>query len=81
MTMAAFTWPRWVTVGTVLVLALISAVVSYSHMYELALYHGEPEWRAVLSPLSVDGIIIGRPCRCSATPATAARVACCPGRY
>ena len=59
MTMAASTWSRWVTVGAVLVLALIAAVVSYSHMYELALRHGEPEWRAALFPLSVDGMIVG----------------------
>ncbi|WP_435106278.1 DUF2637 domain-containing protein [Nocardiopsis synnemataformans] len=57
--MAASTWSRWVTVGAVLVLALIAAVVSYSHMYELALRHGEPEWRAALFPLSVDGMIVG----------------------
>ncbi|MFW6641853.1 DUF2637 domain-containing protein [Nocardiopsis algeriensis] len=37
----------------------MSAVVSYPHMYELALRHGEPEWRAALSPLSVDGMIVG----------------------
>ncbi|WP_236572316.1 DUF2637 domain-containing protein [Nocardiopsis sp. FR4] len=40
-------------------LAVIAAVVSYSHMYELALHHGEPEWRAALFPLSVDGMIVG----------------------
>ncbi|WP_285731851.1 DUF2637 domain-containing protein [Nocardiopsis sp. ATB16-24] len=40
-------------------LAGIAAVVSYSHMYELALRHGEPEWRAALFPLSVDGMIVG----------------------
>jgi hypothetical protein len=28
-------------------------------MYELALRHGEPEWRAALFPLSVDGMIVG----------------------
>ncbi|WP_239643884.1 DUF2637 domain-containing protein [Nocardiopsis kunsanensis] len=39
-------------------LAVIAAVVSYSHMYELALRHGEPEWRAALFPLSVDGMIV-----------------------
>jgi len=27
-------------------------------MYELALRHGEPEWRAALFPLSVDGMIV-----------------------
>jgi len=42
----------------VLLLAVIAAVVSYSHMYELALRHGEPEWRAALFPLSVDGMIV-----------------------
>lgn len=46
------------TVLAVLVLAGIAAVVSYSHMHELALRHGEPEWRAALFPLSVDGMIV-----------------------
>ncbi|WP_435107223.1 DUF2637 domain-containing protein [Nocardiopsis synnemataformans] len=50
---------RWVTIAAVLLLAGIAAVVSYSHMYELALRHGEPEWRAALFPLSVDGMIVG----------------------
>ncbi len=49
-------WSRWVTIAAVLLLAGIAAVVSYSHMYELALRHGEPEWRAALFPLSVDGM-------------------------
>ncbi|WP_398694271.1 DUF2637 domain-containing protein [Streptomonospora wellingtoniae] len=39
-------------------LAVIAAVVSYSHMYELAQRHGEPAWRAALFPLSVDGMIV-----------------------
>ena len=51
-------WSHWVTVAAVLLLALIAAVVSYSHMYELALCHGEPEWRAALFPLSADGMIV-----------------------
>lgn len=51
-------WSRWVTIVAVLMLAGIAAVVSYSHMYELALRHGEPEWRAALFPLSVDGMIV-----------------------
>lgn len=48
-----------VTIAAVLMLAGIAAVVSYSHMYELALRHGEPAWRAALFPLSVDGMIVG----------------------
>ncbi|GHD29734.1 hypothetical protein GCM10007147_30900 [Nocardiopsis kunsanensis] len=52
-------WSRAVTIAAVLMLAGIAAVVSYSHMYELALRHGEPEWRAALFPLSVDGMIVG----------------------
>ena len=51
-------WSRIVTIAAVLMLAGIAAVVSYSHMYELALRHGEPEWRAALFPLSVDGMIV-----------------------
>jgi hypothetical protein len=52
-------WSRWTTIVAVLMLAVIAAVVSYSHMYELALRNGEPEWRAALFPLSVDGMIVG----------------------
>ena len=52
-------WSRTVTIAAVLMLAVIAAVVSYSHMYELALRHGEPPWRAALFPLSVDGMIVG----------------------
>lgn len=52
-------WSRWITIAAVLMLAVIAAVVSYSHMYELALRHGEPAWRAALFPLSVDGMIVG----------------------
>lgn len=48
-----------VTTAAVLMLARIAAVVSYSHMYELALRHGESSWRAALFPLSVDGMIVG----------------------
>ena len=51
-------WSRIVTNAAVLMLAGIAAVVSYSYMYELALRHGEPEWRAALFPLSVDGMIV-----------------------
>ncbi|WP_017627774.1 DUF2637 domain-containing protein [Nocardiopsis chromatogenes] len=49
---------RWITIIAVKMLAGIAAVVSYSHMFELAQRHGKPEWRAALFPLSVDGMII-----------------------
>ncbi|MGW9637521.1 DUF2637 domain-containing protein [Nocardiopsis alba] len=52
-------WSRVMTIDAVLMLAGIAAVVSYSHMYELALRHGEPEWRAALFPLLADGMIVG----------------------
>lgn len=51
-------WSRWTTIAAVLLLATIAAVVSYSHMYDLALRHGEPAWRAALFPLSVDGMVV-----------------------
>ncbi|MDA2809947.1 DUF2637 domain-containing protein [Nocardiopsis sp. RSe5-2] len=56
--MASARVSRWITVAAVFLLAGIAAVVSYSHMFELAQRHGEPEWRAALFPLSVDGMII-----------------------
>ncbi len=45
---------RWTTIAAV----LMPAVISYSHMFELARRHGEPDWRAALFPLSVDGMIV-----------------------
>ena len=44
---------RVVTVGAVLLVAAVAAVVSYAHMREVAARAGEG-WRALLLPLSVD---------------------------
>jgi hypothetical protein len=41
-----------------MVLAAIAAVVSFRHMRELALVHGEDELAAALIPLAVDGTIV-----------------------
>lgn len=38
--------------------AAIGFVISYSHMFDWALANGEPEWRAQLFPLAVDGAIV-----------------------
>lgn len=51
------------TLVTLAVLALVAVVVvaaaiSYSHMYDWAKINNEPEWRARLSPISVDGAIL-----------------------
>jgi len=46
------------TTASVVVLAVIAAVVSYRHMHALALEHGEVAWTAALIPVSVDGMII-----------------------
>lgn len=51
-------WIRRTTTGAVFVLAAIAAVVSYRHMRELALAHGEDELAAALIPLAVDGTIV-----------------------
>jgi hypothetical protein len=49
---------RLVTVTSVVLLAVIAAVVSFGHMRELALRHGEARWSATLIPLSVDGMVV-----------------------
>jgi Protein of unknown function (DUF2637) len=49
---------RFVTVISVVLLAVIAAVVSFGHMRELALRHGEARWSATLIPLSVDGMVV-----------------------
>ncbi|NUT90882.1 MAG: DUF2637 domain-containing protein [Saccharothrix sp.] len=37
---------------------VVAAAISYSHMYDWAKINHEPEWRARLSPVSVDGAIL-----------------------
>ncbi|KAB8185969.1 DUF2637 domain-containing protein [Microbispora catharanthi] len=46
------------TSAGVFLLALIAAVVSFRHMHELCLRHGEDRLAAVLIPLAVDGLIV-----------------------
>jgi len=48
---------RVTTVGAVVVVAVIAAVVSYSHMQQLAASAGE-DWRSWLIPLSIDGLVV-----------------------
>ncbi|MEV5749859.1 DUF2637 domain-containing protein [Actinoallomurus sp. NPDC052308] len=49
---------RRITTVSVVFLALIAAVVSFGHMHELALRHGETALNAMLIPLSVDGMVV-----------------------
>lgn len=49
---------RFLTGPTVLMVAAFAAVVSYSHIYDLARLHGESGVAARLLPLSVDGLIL-----------------------
>ena len=59
--MSARVAPGWavrvVTVGAVLLVATVAAVVSFEHMREVAARVGEG-WRAWLLPLSVDGLVV-----------------------
>lgn len=58
--MRPFRRPRRPTIVAMSMPAGIAAVVSYPHMYELALRHDEPERHAVLFPLPVDGVLVAR---------------------
>ncbi|WP_327587292.1 DUF2637 domain-containing protein [Nonomuraea sp. NBC_00507] len=49
---------RYTTLAGVLLVALVAAVVSFRHMHELCLRHGEDQLAAVLIPLAVDGTIV-----------------------
>jgi hypothetical protein len=49
---------RLATTGVVLTVAAFAAVVSYSHIYDLATAHGQSGTAARLLPLSVDGLIL-----------------------
>ena len=59
--MSARVAPGWATrattVGAVLVVAAVAAVVSFAHMWTVADRAGE-QWRAWLLPLSVDGLVV-----------------------
>ncbi|MBO3751939.1 DUF2637 domain-containing protein [Streptosporangiaceae bacterium NEAU-GS5] len=46
------------TVASVALLPCIAAVVSFMHMHELCLRHGEDGFAAVLIPVAVDGTIV-----------------------
>jgi hypothetical protein len=46
------------TVAVVAVVAGIAGAISYGHMHDWASANGEPSWRALLFPLSVDGLLI-----------------------
>ncbi|MGH3965076.1 MAG: DUF2637 domain-containing protein [Pseudonocardiaceae bacterium] len=48
---------RHTAVASVLLVAMVAAVVSYAHMHDLAMEHGE-SWRSVLIPLAVDGMLV-----------------------
>jgi hypothetical protein len=51
-------WIKATTIGCVTLLALVAGTVSYLHMHTLVVLHGQPGWVAVLTPLSVDGMIV-----------------------
>lgn len=51
-------WIRRTTIGCVGMLALIAGTVPYLHMHLLVELHGQPGWVAVLTPLSVDGMVL-----------------------
>ena len=58
MTELADRWIRRTTIACVGLLALIAGTVSYLHMHLLVALDGQPGWVAVLTPLSVDGMIV-----------------------
>lgn len=49
---------RWATALAVLAVAVIAAIVSYTHIQTLALSHGYTPGTAGLLPFSVDGLIV-----------------------
>lgn len=49
---------RWATGAAVLAVAVIAAIVSYTHIQTLALSHGYTPGTASLLPFSVDGLIV-----------------------
>ncbi len=51
-------WSRRVAMTSVAVVATVAAIVSYSHMHDVAARAGEG-WRSWIEPLSVDGLLVG----------------------
>jgi hypothetical protein len=49
---------RVLTGLAVLAVAVIAAVVSFTHIETLALLHGQPLWDARFLPVSVDGLLV-----------------------
>ncbi|WP_158578592.1 DUF2637 domain-containing protein [Spongiactinospora rosea] len=49
---------QFTTIAGIAILAGIAAAVSFRHMHELCLRHGEDHLTAVLIPLAVDGTIV-----------------------
>jgi hypothetical protein len=48
---------RWSTALAVLGVAVVAAVASYQHAYDLVRAHGESGWAARMVPFTVDGLI------------------------
>lgn len=52
----------WIAVSiavlAVLAVSAASGAQSFGHMYDWAIRNGEPHWRAVLFPVSIDGMIV-----------------------
>ena len=48
---------RWSTALAVLGVAVVAAVASYEHAYDLVRAHGESGWTGRMVPLTVDGLI------------------------
>ncbi len=51
-------WISRAATATVAVLATVAGAISYSHMRQLAVVHGDTGWHARAFPLSVDGVEI-----------------------
>ncbi|MDW5324261.1 DUF2637 domain-containing protein [Plantactinospora sp. KLBMP9567] len=49
---------RMLTALTVAALAIVAGAISFSHMAELAVRHGQTGWKAYAFPISVDGLEI-----------------------
>jgi len=49
---------RAVTAATVIGLAVVAAVISYRHAYAVAIAHGEVGATAILTPVTIDGLVL-----------------------
>jgi hypothetical protein len=54
----AHRWTRVLGTVSVLVVAIVAAVISYQHLHDLLFHYGESQLSATIGPLGIDGLML-----------------------